>query len=50
MRVDVSEYAAQQLDAIWDYYAAEAGAHIADRITKKVVDDIDWLADHPRGG
>lgn len=50
MRVQVSEYAARQLDGIWDYYATEAGVAVADRITKKVVDDIQWLEDHPRGG
>ncbi|MBK9420940.1 MAG: type II toxin-antitoxin system RelE/ParE family toxin [Flavobacteriales bacterium] len=50
MRVQVSEYAAQQLDGIRDNYAAEAGERVADRITKKVVDDIDCLVDHPRGG
>jgi len=50
VRVQVSQYAAQQLDGIWDYYAAEAGERVADRITKKVVDDIDRLVDHPRGG
>ncbi|MBP7450727.1 MAG: type II toxin-antitoxin system RelE/ParE family toxin [Flavobacteriales bacterium] len=50
MRLQVSEYAADRLDDIWDYYAKEASDRVADRITKKIVDDIDWLLDHPRGG
>lgn len=50
MRLKVSEYAAARLDDIWDYYATEASERVADRITKKIVDDIDWLVDHPRGG
>ncbi|MFZ1693905.1 MAG: type II toxin-antitoxin system RelE/ParE family toxin [Flavobacteriales bacterium] len=39
-----------RLDEIWDYYAEEASERVADKITKKIVDDIDWLLDHPRGG
>ncbi len=50
MRLQVSEYAAARLDDIWDYYAAEASERVADRITKKIVDDIDWLMERPRGG
>lgn len=50
MRLKVSEYAAARLDDIWDYYATEASERVADRITRKIVDDIDWLMDHPRGG
>lgn len=43
MRLQVSEYAAARLDDIWDYYAKEASERVADRITKKIVEDIDWL-------
>ncbi|MBK9147113.1 MAG: type II toxin-antitoxin system RelE/ParE family toxin [Flavobacteriales bacterium] len=50
MRLHVSEYAASRLDEIWDYYAEEASERVADKITKKIVDDIDWLLEHPRGG
>lgn len=50
MRLHVSEYAASRLDEIWDYYAEEASERVADKITKKIVDDIDWLLTHPRGG
>ncbi|MCO6481553.1 MAG: type II toxin-antitoxin system RelE/ParE family toxin [Flavobacteriales bacterium] len=50
MKLLVSEYAAARLDDIWNYYATEASERVADRITKKIVDDIDWLVDHPRGG
>ncbi len=50
MRLHVSEYAAARLDDIWDYYAVEASERVADRITSKIVDDIDWLLEHPRGG
>ena len=50
MRLQVAEYAATRLDDIWDYYAEEAGERVADKITKKIVDDIDWLLLHPRGG
>lgn len=50
MRLHVSEYAAARLDDIWDYYAVEASERMADRITGKIVDDIDWLLEHPRGG
>jgi plasmid stabilization system protein ParE len=41
VRLQVSKYAAARLDDIWDYYAEEAGEHVADRISKKIVDDID---------
>lgn len=41
MRFQVSECAVVRLDDIWDYYAEEAGEHVADRISKKIVDDID---------
>lgn len=44
------EYAAARLDDIWDYYADKVGERVADKVTKKIVDDIDWLLDHPRGG
>lgn len=50
MRVEVSAYAARQLDGIWDYYAEKASVEVANRITSKLVDDIEWLVDHPRGG
>lgn len=50
MRVEVSEYAARQLESIWDYHAVEASVAVADRIAKKIIDDIDWLGSHPRGG
>lgn len=50
MRLRISEYAAARLDDIWDHYAKEASERVADRITKKIVDDIDWLLTHPRGG
>ncbi len=50
MRVEVSEYAARQLDGIWDYYAEEASVAVAAKITSKIIDDIEWLAEHPRGG
>lgn len=50
MRVEVSEYAARQLDGIWDFHAIEASVAVASRITSKLVDDIEWLVDHPRGG
>jgi plasmid stabilization system protein ParE len=50
VRLHVSEYAAARLDDIWDYYAVEASERVADRITSKIVDDIDWLLEHPRGG
>jgi plasmid stabilization system protein ParE len=50
VRLQVSAYAAARLDDIWDYYATEASERVADRITKKIVDDIDWLLTRPRGG
>ncbi|MBK7483699.1 MAG: type II toxin-antitoxin system RelE/ParE family toxin [Flavobacteriales bacterium] len=50
MRLQVSEYAAARIDDVWDHYAAEASERVADRITKKIVDDIDWLLEHPRDG
>jgi toxin ParE1/3/4 len=50
VKLRVSEYAAAQLDSIWDYYARETSERVADKITKKIIDDIDWLVDHPRGG
>jgi plasmid stabilization system protein ParE len=50
VRLHVSEYAAARLDDIWDYYAVEASERVADRITSKIVDDIDWLLEHLRGG
>jgi plasmid stabilization system protein ParE len=50
VRLQVSEYAAARIDDIWVYYAAESSERVADRITTKIVDDIDWLLDHPRGG
>ena len=50
MRLQVSEYAASRLDAIWDYYAEEASERVANRITNKILDDIEWLKDNPRGG
>lgn len=49
MRLQVSEYTVA-LDDIWDYYAKEASERVADRITKKIVDDIDRLLTHPRSG
>ena len=50
MRLQVSEYAAARLDEIWDYYAEEASERVANKITKKILDDIEWLKDHLRGG
>ena len=50
MRLQVSEYAASRLDEIWDYYAEEANERVADRITKKIMDDIERLKGHPLGG
>lgn len=50
MKVEVSEYAARQLESIWDYHALEVSVRVADRITKKIVDDIEWLGSHPHGG
>ncbi|HMN07015.1 MAG TPA: type II toxin-antitoxin system RelE/ParE family toxin [Flavobacteriales bacterium] len=50
MRLQVSEYAAARIADIWDYYAEEASERVADKITRKIVDDIEWLLDHPRGG
>jgi toxin ParE1/3/4 len=50
VKLRVSEFAVAQLELIWEYYAEEAGERVADRITKKIIDDIDWLVDHPRGG
>ena len=50
MRVEVSEYAAGRLESIWDYHAVEVGVQVADRIAKKIMDDIEWLGSHPRGG
>ena len=50
MRLQVSEYAAARLDDIWDHYVKETSERVADRITKKIVDDIDWLVEHSRGG
>lgn len=50
MRLLVSEYAAARLDDIWYYHATGATTRTADRIVNKIVDDIDWLLDHPRGG
>lgn len=41
MRVEVSEYAARQLEGIWDYYAEEASVEVANRIISKLVDDIE---------
>ncbi|MCB0771967.1 MAG: type II toxin-antitoxin system RelE/ParE family toxin [Flavobacteriales bacterium] len=38
------------MEDIWDYYAEEASERVADKITNRIVDDIDWLLDHPRGG
>lgn len=48
MRLQVSEYAAARLDDIWDYYAEEASERVADKITQKIVDDIDRLVERPR--
>jgi toxin ParE1/3/4 len=50
VKVEVSEYAARQLEDIMDYLAQEAGARVADGIAGKVIADMEWLADHPRGG
>lgn len=50
MRLQVSEYAAARLDDIWDYYAEEASERVADKITQKIVDDIDRLVERPRSG
>lgn len=50
MRLQVSEYAVARIEDIWDYYAEEASERVADKITNRIVDDIDWLLDHPRGG
>lgn len=50
MRVEISEYAAGQLESIWDHHAGEASVAVADRIAKKIIDDIEWLGSHPRGG
>jgi len=41
---------AMQRRNLGDYYEIEASGRVADRITKKIVDDIDWLLEHPRGG
>lgn len=48
MRLQVSEYAAARLDDIWDYYAEEASERVADKITQKIVDDIDRLVERSR--
>jgi len=48
VRLQVSEYAAARLDDIWDYYAEEASERVADKITQKIVDDIDRLVERSR--
>lgn len=50
MKLQDSEYAAARLDDNWDYYAVEASERVADRITKKIVDEVDRPLEHPRGG
>jgi len=49
VRIEVSEHAIRQLEGIWDFYAEEAGEHIANRITQRIVNDMDRLLQHPRG-
>lgn len=50
MKLLISEYAAGRLDDIWDYYATEAGEHVAEQVTEQILGDVEWLLHHPRGG
>lgn len=48
MRLEVSEYATLQLEEIWSFHAVEAGVKVADKITGKILSDIDRLVARPR--
>lgn len=50
MRIQVSEYAARQLETIWEHHAEVVSEKVADRITMKIVNEMDLLLRHPRGG
>lgn len=48
MKLKVSERATLQLEAIWVYLALEGSAKVTDKVTGKILKDIDRLVDHPK--
>mgnify|MGYP003381336202 CR=1 FL=1 len=50
MRIEISEYASLQIEAIWEYHAKAVSDAVADRITSKILDDLELLQGYPGGG